>query len=141
MYVKATNGVLEKYPYSIGELRKDNPQTSFPKNPSAALLAEWNVFPVQSVDSPWVDNTQRFREGTPVYENGVWKQTWIIESLSQEEIEAQASQYNEQQKANRALAYASESDPIFFKWQRGEATQEDWLTAVEEIKLRYPYNL
>ena len=45
MYVKANNGVAEIYPYSIGLLRKDNPNTSFPKNPSDELLAEWGVFP------------------------------------------------------------------------------------------------
>ncbi len=34
-------------------------------------------------------------------------------------------------------AYRDESDPLFFKWQRGEATQEEWLAKVAEIKERY----
>lgn len=38
----------------------------------------------------------------------------------------------------RGNAYRNESDPIFFKFQRGEATQEEWLAKVEEIKLRFP---
>lgn len=41
-------------------------------------------------------------------------------------------------KATRALAYQAESDPIFFKWQRGEATEQEWLDKVAEIKTRYP---
>ncbi|CAB4240537.1 hypothetical protein UFOVP3_34 [uncultured Caudovirales phage] len=45
----------------------------------------------------------------------------------------------EQQQAARALAYKNEADPIFFKAQRGEATQQEWLDKIEEIKLRYPY--
>mgnify|MGYP003660515248 CR=1 FL=1 len=45
----------------------------------------------------------------------------------------------EKQSAARAKAYTSEADPIFFKSQRGEATAQDWLDKVEEIKLRYPY--
>lgn len=45
----------------------------------------------------------------------------------------------EQQQASRAVAYSNEADPIFFKSQRGEATEQDWLDKVEEIKLRYPY--
>ena len=45
----------------------------------------------------------------------------------------------EQQQAARALAYKNESDPIFFRWQRGEATEQEWLDKIEEIKLRYPY--
>ena len=38
----------------------------------------------------------------------------------------------------RGAAYREESDPIFFKWQRGEATQADWLAAVEAVKTRFP---
>lgn len=45
----------------------------------------------------------------------------------------------EQQKAARAAAYRAEADPLFFKWQRGEATEQEWLDKIEEIKLRYPY--
>ena len=41
-------------------------------------------------------------------------------------------------KSLRHQAYVTESDPIFFKYQRGEATQEEWLAKVEEIKARYP---
>lgn len=39
---------------------------------------------------------------------------------------------------NRAAAYQAESDPLFFKWQRGEATEQEWLNKIEEIKSRYP---
>lgn len=45
----------------------------------------------------------------------------------------------EQQQAARAEAYKTESDPLFFKAQRGEATVEEWLALVAEIKARYPY--
>ena len=42
-------------------------------------------------------------------------------------------------KQNRADAYRSETDPLFFKAQRGEATNDEWLAKIEEIKARYPY--
>lgn len=38
----------------------------------------------------------------------------------------------------RQMAYHTESDPLFFKAQRGEATMEEWLAKVAEIKERYP---
>lgn len=41
-------------------------------------------------------------------------------------------------EALRRLAYAAESDPLFFKAQRGEATLQAWLDKVAEIKARYP---
>lgn len=40
--------------------------------------------------------------------------------------------------AMRKAAYAAESDPIFFMWHRGEATQQEWLDKVAEIKARWP---
>jgi hypothetical protein len=44
----------------------------------------------------------------------------------------------EQQEALRKAAYTAESDPLFFKYQRGDATKEEWLAKIEEIKARYP---
>jgi hypothetical protein len=40
--------------------------------------------------------------------------------------------------ALRRAAYAAESDPIYFMAQRGEATQQQWLDKVAEIKARRP---
>ena len=44
----------------------------------------------------------------------------------------------EQAERNRQVAYIAESDPLFFKAQRGEATMEEWQSKVAEIKARYP---
>lgn len=37
----------------------------------------------------------------------------------------------------REAAYRAESDPLFFKYQRGEVTEQVWLDKVTEIKGRY----
>jgi hypothetical protein len=42
-------------------------------------------------------------------------------------------------KSNRSAAYTAEADPLFFKYQRGEATEQEWLGKIEEIRARYPY--
>lgn len=42
-------------------------------------------------------------------------------------------------KAKRVAAYQAESDPWFFKAQRGEATMDDWRAMVASIQLTYPY--
>lgn len=42
-------------------------------------------------------------------------------------------------KDDRLRAYISESDPLFFKFQRGEATKEEWIAKVDEIRQRFPY--
>lgn len=40
--------------------------------------------------------------------------------------------------AMRKAAYQSEADPLFFKWQRGESTEQAWLNKIADIRQRYP---
>ena len=44
----------------------------------------------------------------------------------------------EQVEESRFSAYQAEADPLFFKYQRGEVTEQEWLDKVAEIKARYP---
>lgn len=53
-------------------------------------------------------------------------------------LTAKAERDNQLAALNRASAYREESDPLFFKWQRGESTKQDWLDKVIEIKQRFP---
>jgi hypothetical protein len=39
----------------------------------------------------------------------------------------------------RAAAYLKHSDQIFFQWQRGTATKQEWLDAVQLVKDAHPY--
>ena len=39
----------------------------------------------------------------------------------------------------RRANYSVDSDPVFFEWQRGDATEQDWLDAVQAVKDRFPY--
>ena len=90
MYVKIkVDGTIEKYPYSISELRNDNPSVSFPSNPSDALLAKFSVKPVKAVERPSYDErTQTVEELQPVVVNKVWTQKWKVNSISAENLAA-----------------------------------------------------
>lgn len=48
----------------------------------------------------------------------------------------------EKQKAEaieaRRLGYVSISDPVFFMWQRGEKTEQDWKDAIDQVNALYP---
>ena len=44
-----------------------------------------------------------------------------------------------EQDAKRKAAYTAEADPLFFKWQAGEGTEEEWKAKRQEIRDRYPY--
>lgn len=78
-YLKLTNGVPETY--SIGQLRRDNPQVSFPKNPSDSLLADWDMYPYVVDAQPTYDSlTQRLVAGAFAQDaQGAWSQPWIVE--------------------------------------------------------------
>jgi hypothetical protein len=62
---------------------------------------------------------------------------------SGEVVDAESVPTKEQQqaelKAARQAAYQLEADPLFFKYQRGSATEAEWLDMIADIKLRYPY--
>jgi hypothetical protein len=92
MYILAPNGVVEKASYSIGQLRKDNPQTSFPQNPSNELLAEWDVFPVKPTQGPSVDYTKNVKEGIPVKQGSDWVQVWEVTDATPSEIADRTNQ-------------------------------------------------
>lgn len=66
--------------------------------------------------------------------------------LAWEEIKIEQSQTGQDEfpdapvqsnSMKRALAYREESDPIFFKEQRGEVPAGTWLASVAAIKARY----
>ena len=39
----------------------------------------------------------------------------------------------------RRADYETQSDPLFFEWQRGDGTEQAWLDAVAAVKAAHPY--
>ena len=138
MQVLIQNNTVSIYPYSFGQLKRGNPQTSFPASPSVSMLEYYGVYEVVQVDQLTYDPaTHRIEEGIPTLIDGVWTQVWNVISLTPEEAEQQREEKSMQIESQRAEAYRNESDPLFFKAQRGEVTQQEWLDKVVEIKARY----
>ena len=83
-HLKITNGQPEIY--SIGQLRRDNPNTSFPKRPSDELLADWSVYPYTVQDQPTVEYmTQTLTQTALTQVNGAWTQGWEVSNLPAED--------------------------------------------------------
>jgi len=79
-YLKLTNGVPETY--SIGQLRRDNPSVSFPKQPSDALLADWDVYPYTVMPQPDYDSLVQRCVASPFEQvSGAWIQAWTVENF------------------------------------------------------------
>jgi hypothetical protein len=78
MYIKLTNGTPTKY--TIGQLRRDNPNTSFPKRVSDETLVEWNVYPCALQDVAEINNdTHEIVNGNIEQVDGVWTQLRSIQ--------------------------------------------------------------
>ena len=88
MYILANEENILKFPYTFQELCQDNPDTSFIRNMSEEDLREWNVFQIEEQTPPPIDAaTESLEQGTPIFVDGKWKQTWIVVEVDSEEIE------------------------------------------------------
>lgn len=87
MHVKLTNGQPSQFPYTVGQLRRDNPQTSFPKQVPDSVLAAYDVYPVQAVPAPAVDSKTHRVVQSVAQSGGGWTQTWTVQELSQTQAE------------------------------------------------------
>lgn len=112
------------------------PNTSFGSGgPTVAQIEELGFLQV-TLWKPYNHATEKLVSCLPYIEdNQVF--TIQVESKTQEELDADAAAVLAANKVARAEAYRIESDPLFFKAQRGEATIDEWLAKVEEIKNRY----
>ena len=69
LLVKLTNGQPNQFPYSVGKFRRDNPQTSFPKQIPNTILRRYAVYEVTELDKPAYDPlVQTLVRGTPTRE-------------------------------------------------------------------------
>lgn len=90
MYVKITNGAVDQFPYTVGDLRRDNSNTSFPKRPSDELLADWGVYPVAIEDEPSYNQATHnaLVNQIPSLVGSVWTLEWSVVPKTDEEIQA-----------------------------------------------------
>jgi hypothetical protein len=132
MYVLAPNQTAETFPYSIGALRRDNPNTSFPRNPSDAVLADWNVFPVVEQSPPeYNPANQNLNQLNPTLVDGQWLQTWQVTAASAEEIaeRLQSKEAEVRQQRNELLSACD-----WTQLPDSPADHEAWATYRQELR-------
>jgi len=90
MHVKITNGSVDTYPYNVGQLRRDNPNTSFPKQVPDEMLESYGIYTVVYTDMPSIDDrTQKVeQDATPSLVDGAWTIGWTTSSKTAEETQA-----------------------------------------------------
>ena len=104
MHVKITNGTVDTYPYNVGQLRRDNPNTSFPRKITDDTLASYGLVPVTFLDIPTInDRIQKTeQESQPSLVDGVWTISWITSSKTSEETQAWDNDVAENNRATRS---------------------------------------
>lgn len=85
-YVKTDgNNKVVQYPYTLTDLKFDNPNTSFSDNIDDETMAAFNVFPVQPSNPPEIDHTKNLIRKAR-YKNKTWKEVWTVIDATEEEI-------------------------------------------------------
>ena len=90
MHVKITSGNVDTYPYNVGQLRRDNPNTSFPKKIPDEILESYGVYTVVYTDMPSInDRTQKVEQASsPSLVGSAWTIGWTTTSKTDEETQA-----------------------------------------------------
>ena len=102
LLVKTANGQVEQFPYTLGDLRRDNPQTSFPKKIGDAIFASYGIFHVMPETQPEHDHLVQtvVRDAEPhnnetavdeetgeTYETGRWVIGYTVVNKPQDKAE------------------------------------------------------
>ena len=130
MYAKLNNGQVERYPYTIGQLRKDHRNVSFPKVMSDEVLAQFNMVKVAPTERPADDHTKNFTV-TAAQVGGAWVEKWVSTSATQDEITERTSNKAAQVRAERDALLAA-TDYTQLADAPGDATA--WATYREALR-------
>jgi hypothetical protein len=131
-YVKITNGVAEIY--TIGQLRRDNPNVSFPKILDSDILVDYNLKPLTIQVKPNYDETtQTIELGDPELVVGAggkerWARLWSITDLPQNVAE-------EKVRAKRDQIIKDDIDQINAVWWNNMTAEEQtaWETYRQDL--------
>jgi hypothetical protein len=111
LLLKTSNGQVEQFPYTLGDLRRDNPQTSFPKKIGDAILASYGIMHVMPSQQPEHDplvqtvvrdaephnnETAVDEETGETYETGRWVIGYTVVNKPQDQAEAAVRNHRDQ---------------------------------------------
>lgn len=139
MHLKLTNGVPAKY--TLGQLRRDNPQTSFPKVMPDDMLAAYDVHPYTRPVAPEYDpQTANLVDGDFSQDTvGNWSLSYAVEQQPLEQAERNIRL--------RRDGLLQETDWVVAKsYERGEPVPSDWASyrqALRDITAQagFPYSV
>ena len=144
MYAKINGDVVAKYPYSIADLKKDNPFVGFPQNSlsNSDISSEYGVVEVVPSSPPEANEGFKVEEASePIKSGDSWVQNWNQVPKTAEDIAEDERIVGEMQvvypdwHTNRLTEYGREIHQLEFITEYG---LEAWHAKVAEIKAKYP---
>ena len=136
MYVKIVNNSVAKFPYNIGDLKKENPNISFPNPINENALAAFNVYPVTPIAAPEFDSrTHRVIQGVELVD-GKWTQKWTLQDLPEEQARANIRAERNRRLINSDWTQLSDSSVDSTVWL-------DYRQALRDItnQAGFPWNI
>lgn len=95
MYAKIINNVVTKFPYTLGNLHVEHPDTSFPAAPTTELLSAFDVFKIAETPAPTVDSKTHRLSSSAQQVGGVWTQVWQTQQLAENEAATNVRAYRD----------------------------------------------
>ena len=85
--VDGSNNIVQ-YPYTLGNLRADNPNISFPADSMsrADIRSSYNIHTVHPVTRPADTATTYQQFGSPVWNGSQWNESWVAVEYTAEEL-------------------------------------------------------
>jgi len=105
-YAKLTaNKTVERYPYTLTDLRRDTPRTSFPGQIDDATAASFGVVPVRPTTPPRETHTINLKR-TAILNDSIWVEKWLEIPATEEQIQERTASCakDARQKRNQLLA-------------------------------------
>lgn len=107
MYALIQNGLVERFPYSLRNLRADNPNVSFPASIDEETLAAYGVVLVSVQETPPYDPSTHkvVQAAAPVLVDGTWQIVKTVAEKSQEEVgvEQEQAAFDAREERNNLL--------------------------------------
>ena len=134
MYLKVSGSTIT-YPYSVQNLKNENPNTSFPTIITDSLLESFNIYQVEMKSSGYDnDDSKDVTEVTPTLSGSIYIQTYTISDADTETINKRREiKWSEVRSGRDSLL--SESDWTQFNDSPiSGSTLTDWQTYRQSLR-------
>lgn len=133
-YVYLLNG--NPIPYSLRDLRRDNPNVSFSSNPPETLLNSYGVYSVKRLDKPDFNSETHVAtmNSQASLVNDEWVYDWTVREKTPEEQAQDIANLEQSLRSKRDLLLASTDWIVTASYERNEPVPEAWATYRQALR-------